>query len=400
MENKKKKFLILAVVSTFIALFVHGYLAIKYYNLNFGMAQGQSSCNINTLFNCDATSASSYAQLLGIPMAVWGLATNLVLLALTVIGWLGFAERPERAHRFALLLSFFVFLTSVVMGSISTFKLGTFCLYCVFIYFLSILSLIGLWFSKPEGQTSWSRELIEAVTIDKWIYGFLIAAPVLSYVFHSMILTSFGFKNFDRAVQEATYVWSTTTTVQKFDETSGLVLRPELKNPKMVIVEFADFLCPHCKHAYPTLHAFAESHPDVQLIFKPFPLDGSCNPDPGMKGSGDGVRCRLALASLCGDTTAKKGWDVHHYIFDHQQDFYSVTKIDDVDKMVCDGTGIPCEALKACMDSADTLLNLKKLAQEGLQAQIRGTPSIFVNGKSLMYGQTLPVLQKTYNLIK
>ncbi len=400
MENKKKKFLIFSLIATFIALFIHAYLSIKYYNLNFGMAQGQSSCNINSLFNCDATSASTYAQVFGIPVAMWGLATNLVLLALTLIAWLRFAERPERAHRFAVLLSLAILLTSVVMGSISTFKLGTFCLYCVFAYVLSLFSFIGLWFSRPsDSSTSWSRELIEAVAIDKWIYGFLIAAPVLAYMFHSMVLSSFGFKNFERTVQEATYLWS-TASIYTFDLNTGLVLKPELKNPKMVIVEFADFLCPHCKHASPTLHAFAESHPDVQLIFKPFPLDGSCNPDPGMKGTGDGVRCRLSLATLCAESTEKKGWLTHNYIFDHQQDFFGINKTEEVDRMVCEGTGLSCTPLKECMDSADALLNLKKLAQEGLQAQIRGTPAIFANGKALMAGQTIPVLESTYKLIK
>ena len=399
MENKKKKFLILSLVATFLALIVHSYLSLKYYSLNFGMAQGQSSCNISSLFNCDATSASSYAQVFGVPVAIWGLSANLVLLFFSLVALTGFAERPERAHRFAFLLSTLVFATSIVMGAISTFKLGTFCLYCIAAYFLSLISFLGLWISKPDGDTTWGRELTEALAIDKWIYGFLAGVPAGAFVLNSMIVSNFGYKNFERTVEQANYAWS-TAPVQTFDPNVGLVLKPNLQNPKMVVVEFADFLCPHCKHAYPSLHAFAESRPDVQFIFKPFPLDGTCNPDPSMKGSGDGVRCRLALASLCGEKIASKGWDIHHYIFDHQEELFGIAKTEDIDKKICDNTAIACDPLKECMNSAEALLSLKKSAQEGIQAQIGGTPSIFVNGKALMAGQTIPVLEKVYNSLK
>ncbi len=399
MENKKKKFLVLSIIATFLALFVHAYLALKYYNLNFGMAQGQSSCNISSLFNCDATSASSYAQVYGVPVAVWGLATNLVLLLLSLIAWTGFAERPERVQRFAFFLSLIIALTSIFMGLISSFKLGTYCLYCILVYFLSFVSFIGLWLSKSDDKPKCFQDLKDAISTDKWLFICFLAVPALSFIFNSMAINNFGYKNFDRTVQEATYAWSTATT-QNFDLSTGLILKPQLQTPKMVIVEFADFLCPHCKHAYPSLHAFAESHPDVQFIFKVFPLDGSCNPDPTMKGTGDGVRCRLALAAICAAKTASRGWDVHHAIFDHQEEFYGIVAPDDIDKKICQDAGITCDPLKECMNSSEAMIELKKIAQEALSAKITGTPTIFVNGKALMAGQTLPVLEKVYNSIK
>ncbi len=398
MENKNKKFLIFGLCATFAALFVHAYLAIKYYRLHYGNSLGQSSCNINALFNCDATSASSYAQAFGVPVAIWGFSANLILLLLGLIVLTGFAERPRRAHNAGLLLSLLVLLTSVAMAVISSFKLGTYCLYCIALYVLSFFTWFGYWLSRDK-ETGWPEEIRSIFAEDKWLLIYLLGVPGLSFVFNSIAMDSFGMKNFDRVVQESLANWSSSPTYT-FDTEAGLKLKPNLTNPKVTIVEFADFLCPHCKHAYPTLHAFAESHDDVQFIFKVFPLDGTCNPDPMMKGSGNGVRCRLSLATLCAESTAKMGWTVHHSIFDNQESYFSVAQTDDVDKKICEIPGIKCEELKSCMNSPDTTTLLKNLSQEGMNAKIRGTPSIFVNGKLLEAGQTIPVLQGVYNIIK
>jgi len=398
MENKNKKFLTLSLISTLIAIVVHGYLASKFYKLNFGMADGESLCNINSIFNCDATSASSYAQVFNIPIALFGVSANLIVLFLSLVSWTGFADRPTRSHRFALLLSLFVALTSVVMGFISSTLLGVFCLYCIITYALSFISFFGLWLSRPSESTSWTDELTGAFRNDKWILGSLIAVPVLGFMFNSMALTSLGIKDTDRWATEAHHEWTLSKT-ETFDN-EGLVLKPNLTNPTMTIVEFADFMCSHCKHAYPTLHAFTEARPDVQFIFKSFPLDGSCNPDPSMKGVGDGIRCRLALSVGCAQKVANKGWDAHHFIFDHQEDYYSISRIADVDKKLCDALSLPCDEMQACMESGETMTKLKQQAQEALTAKITGTPSIFVNGKLLQAGQRLPILEKVYQSLK
>ena len=50
----------------------------------------------------------------------------------------------------------------------------------------------------------------------------------------------------------------------------------------MLIVEFADFQCPHCRQMYfaykPILDKYPAEHPkDVKFIFKTWPINSNCN---------------------------------------------------------------------------------------------------------------------------
>ena len=169
--------------------------------------------------------------------------------------------------------------------------------------------------------------------------------------------------------------------------------------PVMTIVEFADFRCPHCKHAAPSLHAFAESHPDVQLIFKPFPLDGTCN-EAMKQGGGDGISCAIAAAVICSEKLAKKGWQAHDYFFEQQETLLRSSDITANIEEVATSTGLVLADLQACIKNPETMTEVTALAKEGEKAQIRGTPTIFVNNKLLMNGQMIPVLENAYQSIK
>ena len=79
MEKSRHYSWLLAMLSTLLTLGLHAYLALKFYALRFGALGQSSACNINELWNCDAVSASSYAQFLGIPLAIWGLSTHIIL---------------------------------------------------------------------------------------------------------------------------------------------------------------------------------------------------------------------------------------------------------------------------------------------------------------------------------
>ena len=60
----------IAIFATLLSIGLHSYLSWNYYPLKFAQASGDSLCNFNELFNCDAVAASSFSTLLGIPLAV------------------------------------------------------------------------------------------------------------------------------------------------------------------------------------------------------------------------------------------------------------------------------------------------------------------------------------------
>jgi protein-disulfide isomerase len=186
---------------------------------------------------------------------------------------------------------------------------------------------------------------------------------------------------------------------QDFDLSLGLSAPEQVNsNVKMTIVEFADFRCPHCKHAAPTLHAFLKSNSDVRLIFKPFPLDGTCN--EAIKSGGDGVSCGLAAAVLCAEKIAKKGWSAHDYIFENQSEISQARSLEKNIDGLAQHLDLNKNEINNCIKDSATMDLIRKMAKEGEIAQIQGTPAVFVNGKLLGAGHLLPVLKAAHQSIQ
>ncbi len=167
----------------------------------------------------------------------------------------------------------------------------------------------------------------------------------------------------------------------------------------MIIVEFADFRCPHCKFAAPSVKAFVQSRKDVALLFKSYPLDGTCNLDPNFNGKGDGISCRLALAVTCSEKLEQKGWKLYDSIFENQADYQQIRSIELVDQKLCQSGIENCDQFKLCMDDPATKVMIQKMAQEGTQAGLKGTPTFYINNKLMTGAQFLPVLEKAYESI-
>lgn len=398
MEKSRLRWLDLAWLSSLVAVGVHFYLAKQHYALKFG-AGAASVCNINEKFNCDAVSMSSYAALFGIPMAVWGAVANLMLFFLLVTVRLGWTDRRETMARHALLLSVMVALASVVMAVISMQALSTYCLFCIAAYVLSFTALLGAWKGADGFGRTFGADLSSLAVENRATLVLFLAIPVVSYLTNAGTMKSYGGGQMDLMVAEKISQWAAAPEF-KFDDAKGLVMQAGSAPVRMTIVEFADFLCPHCKHAGPSLLAFTRSHPDVKLVFKPFPLDAACNPDPAMGPPGDGIRCRIAAVVQCEEKLSSQGWRANHYFFEAQEAIYNARGIDQTLADYCKDHGVDCAALQACADSGETKDAIRAMAQEGVTAGIRGTPTIFVNGRLLNAGQLIPVLEEAYRNIK
>ena len=386
---------IIALLSSLVSAGIHFYLTTLHLKLKFGIAT-DSVCNIDSKFNCDAVSVSNYSTLLSIPIATWGFSTHVVLSMIFIITLIGLSENIQRIYRSAFILSLFILTSSVIMGAISTFFLGTYCLFCIALYILSILTFVACWNLNRENKDNLSDDLKSFFTSKKWIaISVFIGIPALSYTVNKSLLNNYGAGEIKLIVNESLYYWNTEKVIP-FNPNQGLILQTHKNSPvKMTIVEFADYLCPHCKHAAPTLSAFSQTRPGVQLIFKAFPLDGSCNAAIPQKG--DGLRCKLAYFSHCAEKISGAGWSTHKYIFDNQEKWSS----SEFEKQLSNAAtllSLNFSDLKICMSSEETHQSILNQAAEGAAGNIKGTPSIFVNGKILNRGQFMPVLDGVYNL--
>jgi protein-disulfide isomerase/uncharacterized membrane protein len=394
----KNKYLLLALLATVVAIGVHIYLTQHYYGLKFGLQEGPSVCNVSEKMNCDVVTASDYSALFGIPIALWGVMTNLVLLYFLAVTKWNLVQDSAQTSRYSFLLSGVTVIASAIMGFITLTKIGAICLFCVSAYVLSIVTFAATWLGAEKLTVANVKNDLKAIFgTQKWVLGFAIAIPVLAVLGNIMYLESHGMSEIEKIAKEKIAYWS-VAPLQTFDSATGLQMQKGTVEPIMTIVEFADFRCSHCKQAATPLHSFASNHPDVKLIYKFFPLDGTCNEALG--GRGDGISCGLAFAALCAEQSHQKGWAVHDYIYEHQADITAAGNIDKNVEEISKALQLPLEDLQACMKKPETREAVTKMAKEGDTAKIQGTPAIFVNGRVLDRGQMIPVLDAAYKSLK
>lgn len=384
----------IAVVSALVAVGLHGYLTSEYYQMKLGLGPSHGLCNISSSFNCEAVAASSYAAFLSIPMALWGLWTNAVFAALVLISLLGFSSNPSRWATLGLVFGGLLVGASAVMGAISATQLGTYCLFCIGAYVTSVLAFLGslLWArSFPGTIGDHLRSLLS--TSGTALVVSLALVPALAWIVNRDMTKRYGIAQLNIVVAESLNDWRAART-DTFDPQRGLVLEAASGEAKVTVVEFVDLFCPHCKTSSPVIKGFVSKRPDARMVMKLFPLDGNCNPDTRM-GSGDGRRCRWSYALMCAETLAQKGWAALDWIFERQMDL-ARGEIDPNLEKLSNELQVPLDQMKSCMDDTKTKDLVRAMADEGLKAEIRGTPSIFLNGKKVDRGQFVPVLDAIY----
>jgi protein-disulfide isomerase len=150
--------------------------------------------------------------------------------------------------------------------------------------------------------------------------------------------------------------------VNAFDLGKGVIKGK--KNAKIQIVEFSDFQCPFCSRVTAPLYAVKKHYGDQAVIsFKNFPL------------SFHKQAMNAAEAFLCaGDQ--KKGWEMHDKMFAGQKEL-----ADDKYAVWAGELGLKVDPFKKCMDEDTHKALIQAEMAEGRKAGVRGTPSIYINGR-------------------
>jgi protein-disulfide isomerase/uncharacterized membrane protein len=385
--NKKLNLLLISFLAS-IGVFV--YLSYHHYMVKLGLG-GASLCQISEAINCDVAALSRYAEVFSIPIAVLGLSYSIIMFGIFLFARLSWFDESSGYKTIVKGITGVSALISIVLLIISVVQLKAYCPLCIVAYVLSFIIMTLTWSLYSDSKINFSE-----LSHEKGVLGTLLAVPVLAWFISGSIRDNYGLDQLEKIVPEKIRLWQQASIVN-FDASLGL--SKGSSDPQApVIVEFADFKCPHCKSAAGTLKNFLAGNKNAKLIFKPYPLDGICNPHIPSKG--DGSRCELAGWALCGEKLFNKGWDIHYWIFDHQEDLIHSTNLSSYLTDMSSQLSINAEQLKACATSAETYEAIKKMTDEGETAKISGTPSVFVNGKKLEHGQFIEVLRSAIDTIK
>lgn len=374
---------ILAIACAAIAIGFHGYLLKTHYELNYGEAPGQLLCDISSAFSCSAASASRFSEFLGVPMALWGLIANLGYILLAA--WESITSPDSRnGHRTALLsIAGILVGASLVMGTISAIALNSICPFCLITYVLSLVTAFGAWKSYRSGF-QWKIQ-----TAPLLLGGFLIVGAFIS---NDIMRSGYAGPSGDAMARAALAEWKANPNLE-ITETDPLAMGPERAKAKLTLMEFADFRCIHCKMAVQPMKAFLASHPDTRLEFYSWPLDGECNTSIQQN---NGASCLLARIVWCARHKGSKGWEAHSHIFVRFEEWRTSDAVRAAIPSVAEHLGIDRETLQQCSDSDDAKNAISKQAQLGSSLNLRGTPTVFANGKMLPAGTQIPVLNAVH----
>lgn len=132
---------------------------------------------------------------------------------------------------------------------------------------------------------------------------------------------------------------------------------------------FGDYGCQYTKREYPIIRDFLFKHSnDLQLIYRDFPVVTENS-------------LQLALAGRCAGEQ-KMFWPMHDYMFEHQGE--------EMLKMIMNGAkalNLDLQLFYNCLKTEKYLPQIRKDLAEGLDLQLQGTPSIFINGYQLPAGE-------------
>jgi protein-disulfide isomerase len=159
-------------------------------------------------------------------------------------------------------------------------------------------------------------------------------------------------------------------------------------NASVTIVEFGDLECPDCKMEAPILrHNVTETYPDrVRVFFKNYPLES--------------VHPWARAAAIAGRCVYRQGqsafWKFYDWIYDTQEQITPDTLNSKI--LAWAGqNGLNTAELGRCVDTKATEPEVDQSIAEGHALGIRGTPTLFINGRKIG-GLEWPDLQLVINL--
>lgn len=145
---------------------------------------------------------------------------------------------------------------------------------------------------------------------------------------------------------------------------------PILGNPKapVTVVEFSDFQCPYCAQASPLIKELQKKFPDkVKVVFKHFPLSFHAGARPA------------AIASMAAADQGKF-WEFHDVLFSNSREL----KPDNMEQWA-EKAGLDVARFKQDMAAKAEAYGKAVDAdfQHGQSVSVRGTPTLFINGKKV-----------------
>jgi protein-disulfide isomerase len=151
----------------------------------------------------------------------------------------------------------------------------------------------------------------------------------------------------------------------------------------VLLVEFSDLQCPHCKEANPTIERLLNEDPNVRFVFQNFPLP-----------SHNWALKAAAYADCVGRASNDTFWKFLDSVYAAQNDITA----DNADQKLtdlADQAGVKGQDIAACAATPETEARVQESVKLGQSLEVNSTPTLFINGRPVgVSGNNYDVLKQ------
>lgn len=154
------------------------------------------------------------------------------------------------------------------------------------------------------------------------------------------------------------------------------------KDASVTIVEYSDFQCPACRQFYNNSHDLLdEMGHDVRFIYRHFPLTR--------------IHSNAERAAQAAEAAGAQGmfWEMHDVLFESQTNWSELNDPSDHFKQLAKNLKLDEARFATDYEAKSTKQAVDEDATGAQQAQLRGTPTIFINGEQVPTPQTKNALR-------
>ncbi|HEV7733815.1 MAG TPA: thioredoxin domain-containing protein [Candidatus Binatia bacterium] len=333
-----------------------------------------SFCNLGGVVNCDAVLSSRWGTFADVPVSVWAIGVFVLGGLLALPGALGGKDGGFADLLLIGLASGSLGFALVLLG-VAAFVLKHACLLCltldtiIIAWFIAVAPLASRFSSSTRMPWLQRRSAAYAATIAGLLVA--VAAGAVEAVRQPATATTVAEV---KAVDAKFFdVYTKLPVVPAADVVGSMQHVKGAATAPVTIVEFSDFQCPACQHAFGDLRTLVRSRSDVRLVFRHFPLDAACNAQ--MQQSMHPNACLAAAASECAALQGKF-WEYHDVLFENQR----ALDRDSLFRYARD-LGLEIGAFRTCLDDPATMDRVRADIESGNRMGVDSTPTIFINGR-------------------
>ena len=150
----------------------------------------------------------------------------------------------------------------------------------------------------------------------------------------------------------------------------------------VTIVEFSDMQCPHCAKAAPAVDQLLAQEPDARFVFQNFPLPLH-----------NWAEKAAGYVDCIGRSSNDAVWKFVQKTFEDQANI-TEANLDEKLKAIATAAGANADEVAACAVKSETKARIEASLALGKSVGVTGTPTLFINGRSVPGGAPVDLLKK------